>query len=79
MPFSAYVGTNTYPAYVARINLTSFSETSSIQLNEGENALATAVADTASGLAFFGCSTLIGVIVEMQLTGTTLLLFCPNA
>lgn len=57
---------------MTRINLTSFVETGSILLDSGEGFLVTAEIDTSSGLAFFGCSTNPGIIVEMQLTGILL-------
>ncbi len=68
---TAYVGTESTPAFIVKIDLTTFTEIGSIQMDDGEDFLVTSVTDFALGFSFFGCNTLPGKIVQIQLTGNT--------
>ncbi|MDP3244857.1 MAG: hypothetical protein Q8M83_04355 [bacterium] len=68
----AYFGTtNENPGFIIKINLSDFSITNTLILNEGETNLTSAVIDTTNGFAYFGANTNPGVIIKVRLSDFT--------
>ncbi len=69
----AYFGTNTAPAKVVKVDLTTFTRVSALTLNIGnfEQFATCAVIDTAAGFAYFGMDVHPGRIVKVNLATFT--------
>ena len=59
------------PANVLPLAPTTFTRTNSLTLNSGEDALFSAVIDTANGFAYFGTLTSPGIVVKVRLSDFT--------
>ncbi len=64
-----YFGTGTGPAIIIKVQLSSFTRTSSLTLKAGENAAVVGVADSLQGFVYFGMDS--GQIVKIRLSNFT--------
>lgn len=63
----AYVGTDTFPARVIKVDLSTFTTVGSIALNSREDRFFAAAVDPAGDKAYFACYTIPGRIVKVDL------------